>query len=426
MRLLIILLVFITIIFALSIIYFNGYNKLSIIKAKMDSANDIISKTLKDKQKLMNELYSQIKKVIKKKPQPKKEKSDSDSDSDSSEDEKPKKVAKKTPIKKDESSDSSSSEDEEEKPKKVAKKTPAKKIESSDSSSSEEEEKPKKVAKKTPAKKEESSDSSDDEKPKKVITEKDEEKEDEKEANEGDLPANAYEELFVRNLSFNTTQEGLAEFFGKYGDVEEVKILTDRTTGKSRGIGFCKFYEKASAVKAMKDSENLELDGRNIQIRYSNDDSHKTGGNGNQGNRGGNRSNFQGTKYSIFVGNLSFKTNENSIKKYFSDCGNVIEVRLAKNEDGRLKGFAHVDFDSKEGVENAIKKNGQEFEGRNLKVDESTPRQGGSRGRGGRGGRGFGGRGAPADPLQKAKKSGAIIQSTESKVIKIDSDSDDE
>lgn len=67
MRLLIILLVFITIIFALSIIYFNGYNKLSIIKAKMDSANDIISKTLKDKQKLMNELYSQIKKVIKKK-----------------------------------------------------------------------------------------------------------------------------------------------------------------------------------------------------------------------------------------------------------------------------------------------------------------------------------------------------------------------
>lgn len=67
MKFLIILLVFITIILALSIIYFNGYNKLSIIKAKMDSANDIISKTLKDKQKLMNELYILIKKVIKKK-----------------------------------------------------------------------------------------------------------------------------------------------------------------------------------------------------------------------------------------------------------------------------------------------------------------------------------------------------------------------
>ncbi|MDD5865740.1 MAG: hypothetical protein PUD07_04605 [bacterium] len=67
MKFLIILLVFITIILALLIIYFNGYNKLSIIKAKMDSANDIISKTLKDKQKLMNELYILIKKVIKKK-----------------------------------------------------------------------------------------------------------------------------------------------------------------------------------------------------------------------------------------------------------------------------------------------------------------------------------------------------------------------
>lgn len=67
MKFLIILLVFITIVFALSIIYFNGYYKLSIIKAKMDSANDIISKSLKDKQKLMNELYILIKKVIKKK-----------------------------------------------------------------------------------------------------------------------------------------------------------------------------------------------------------------------------------------------------------------------------------------------------------------------------------------------------------------------
>lgn len=67
MKFLIILLVFITIILALSIIYFNGYYKLSIIKAKMDSANDIISKSLKDKQKLMNELYILIKKVIKKK-----------------------------------------------------------------------------------------------------------------------------------------------------------------------------------------------------------------------------------------------------------------------------------------------------------------------------------------------------------------------
>lgn len=136
----------------------------------------------------------------------------------------------------------------------------------------------------------------------------------------------------------------------------------------------------------MADASNLELDGRNIQIRYSNDKTPRD--NNNQGGNRGGRPNFEGDKFSIFVGNLSFKCNENGIKSFFSDCGNVNDVRIAKNEDGRLKGFAHVDFDSKEGVDNAIKKNGQELDGRALRIDMSVPRQGGNGGRGGLGGRG--------------------------------------
>ena len=75
---------------------------------------------------------------------------------------------------------------------------------------------------------------------------------------------------------------------------------------------------------------------------------------------------------------------------------------------------AHVDFDSKEGVDNAIEKNGQEFDGRALRIDMSVPRQGGN-----------GGRGAPMDPMKRAQKSGAIIAPTENKVTVLD-DSDDE
>ncbi len=67
MKIEILLLIIISIIFGGSIIYFMGYNKISIIKAKMDAANEIITKSLKDKKKLMDELYDKYKKVLKKK-----------------------------------------------------------------------------------------------------------------------------------------------------------------------------------------------------------------------------------------------------------------------------------------------------------------------------------------------------------------------
>ena len=67
MKLEIILLIIISIGFGISIVYFIGYNKISIIKAKMDAANDIITKSLKDKKEIMNELYDKYKKVLKKK-----------------------------------------------------------------------------------------------------------------------------------------------------------------------------------------------------------------------------------------------------------------------------------------------------------------------------------------------------------------------
>lgn len=97
-----------------------------------------------------------------------------------------------------------------------------------------------------------------------------------------------------------------------------------------------------------------------------------------------------------------------------------------------MKGFGHVDFDSAEAVQNAIKKHGMDFEGRELKVDASNAKSGGgSRGgygggnRGGYGG-GRGGRGGrpQGDPMQRAQKSGAIINSGGNNVKALNSDSD--
>ena len=219
----------------------------------------------------------------------------------------------------------------------------------------------------------------------------------------------------------------MADFFAKYGDVEESKIVTDKQTGKSKGFGFLKFYEKKSAVAAMNDADNIVVGGRNLQIRYSNDKNGPIKGGGNNGEKKGH----SGSEFGIFIGNLSYKCNENDLKKFFKDCGKVVDVRIAKKPDGKLKGFAHLDFDSKESVDKAIEKNGEELKGRPLKIDRAQGGKGGAGGnsnRGGPGGRGGrGGRGRePVDPLAKAKRTGGIIAPTENKVTTYDDSSDDD
>ena len=257
----------------------------------------------------------------------------------------------------------------------------------------------------------------------KEIAKKEEDSNEEKDEKNDELPENAYEELFVRNIGFSTTEKELAEAFQQYGDVEEAKICSDKQTGKSKGFGFLKFYEKNSAVAAMKDADNIVVGGRNLQIRYSNDKSGpiRGGGNNNIGKKG------PSSEFGIFVGNISYKCTENDLKKFFKDCGKVLDVRLAKKPDGKLKGFAHVDFENKEAVDKAVEKNGQELQGRALKVDRSTGGKGGAGGSGNRGGQGGRGRGRePVDPLAKARKTGGIIAPTENKVTTYDDSSDDE
>lgn len=185
-------------------------------------------------------------------------------------------------------------------------------------------------------------------------------------------------------------------FFETYGTVTKVKILTNRDDGRSKGIGFVEFSSNEEAKAALDDGANLNCDGRDIQCNYSGQKAEaKTGGDAYP-SRGGDRNGGSGgDKHTAFIGNLSFKTTEDSIKRHFKDCGGIIEVRIAKDRDtGKMKGFAHIDFEESDGVQQAIRKNGEEFEGREIKVDASQAKSGGSGGRGGGygGGRG-GGRG---------------------------------
>ena len=71
--------------------------------------------------------------------------------------------------------------------------------------------------------------------------------------------------LYVGNLSFGTTQEQLKAAFSQYGDLGNVKLVTDFHTGESRGFAFLTFREEAAA-KAAAENNSMALDGRTLKI----------------------------------------------------------------------------------------------------------------------------------------------------------------
>ena len=71
--------------------------------------------------------------------------------------------------------------------------------------------------------------------------------------------------LYVGNLPFTTTVEGLKNLFGDY-DVGEVRVMTDRDSGRSRGFGFVDFDSDGEAEKAIRVLNGHTLDNREIMV----------------------------------------------------------------------------------------------------------------------------------------------------------------
>lgn len=97
----------------------------------------------------------------------------------------------------------------------------------------------------------------------------------------------------------------------------------------------------------------------------------------------------------IYVGNLPFNLGEEDLKEIFEEYGEVTSAKIISDKfSGRSKGFGFVEMDSADEANNAIKElNNAEVSGRNIKVNESKPREdnrGGDRGGDRRGGGGGG------------------------------------
>ena len=85
--------------------------------------------------------------------------------------------------------------------------------------------------------------------------------------------------LFVGNLSFNTTEVDLRNVFTQAGlNATEIKIVTDRETGRPRGFAFVEMADQASATQAMETLNHRELDGRELNVNEARERAPRVGG----------------------------------------------------------------------------------------------------------------------------------------------------
>ncbi|CAM9003357.1 unnamed protein product [Rhodiola kirilowii] len=96
----------------------------------------------------------------------------------------------------------------------------------------------------------------------------------------------------------------------------------------------------------------------------------------------------------LFVGGLSWGTDDQSLKEAFSTYGEVIEARVITDRDtGRSRGFGFVSYADDQSASSALGMDGQELQGRNIRVNFATDRPSAPRGGGGYSGGDFGGGG---------------------------------
>ncbi len=72
--------------------------------------------------------------------------------------------------------------------------------------------------------------------------------------------------IYVGNLSYDLTEKELEELFAEFGSVSATRIITDRTTGRSKGFGFVEMDNKAEGEEAIKQLDGKEMNGRPLKV----------------------------------------------------------------------------------------------------------------------------------------------------------------
>ena len=89
--------------------------------------------------------------------------------------------------------------------------------------------------------------------------------------------------IYVGNLSYNSTEDSLRGEFSRFGGIDEIVIIKDRATGRSKGFGFITFDGPQAAESAVAEMNGVQLDGRAIKVSIAQEKQRTGGGSGDRG-----------------------------------------------------------------------------------------------------------------------------------------------
>ena len=187
--------------------------------------------------------------------------------------------------------------------------------------------------------------------------------------------------LFVGNLPPRLCFPELEDLFTPFGTILSAELMTDPTTGRSRGFGFVEMESLDAAEAAIAALQGFTMEGQALNVNEAKLSRGMVAPRG-----GGERpapSNTERPASSpgrawgvrLFVGNLPYTAKAADLTTLFTEVGTVAAVSLITDRNtGQSKGFAFVDMGSKDEAAAAIKRfDGQEALGRLLKVNEARP-----------------------------------------------------
>jgi len=169
--------------------------------------------------------------------------------------------------------------------------------------------------------------------------------------------------LYVGNISYDTTRDDLLGFFSELGyEADDVYIPLDRDTGYPRGFAFVNMSPEKSA-DAMDAANGAVMKGRTLTVSISLPRGQKASPSGKK------------SETKLYVGNLSFYTDVESVRALFEEYGPVQDCYMPLDRDtGRPRGFAFVTMDPEAADRAADETDGYEMDGRIIRVNEAQPK----------------------------------------------------